>query len=40
MSLGFLICAILGSAIGVFAGGPPARRILAKIQNTWPRNDR
>ena len=40
MSLSFLIGAILGSGIAIFAGRAPARRILAKIQDTWPRRPR
>lgn len=32
MTLNFLMGALLGSAVFITAGGPPARRILARVQ--------
>jgi len=32
MSLSFLVGALLGSAVFIFVGGPPARRLLARIR--------
>ena len=40
MSLSFLFGAILGSGIAIMAGREPARRLLAKIQSSWLRNNR
>ena len=40
MSTSFLIGAILGSAIAIFGGREPARRLLAKLQTRWPRDRR
>jgi len=40
VTLEFLIGAILGSGIAIFAGRAPARRLIAKIHQTWARERR
>lgn len=40
MSLQFLIGALLGSGLFIVIGRAPARRLLAEIQQRWPRSGR